>query len=329
MITLVQSDEKFKNALPIVGQKEYISAKSPYYGWFINRNYAIAFVIDKRAIFKRLIFMSKVVSLQNKTVSKEEEKEFLEDIIAYLKKNTLADFIYKAHANVVFQSCPNGAVCVPWGTYVVSLKEKDFFNNFNSKLRQKIRKALREGVQIKSTNNIELIYKIIKETMQRQNSIHYPSLEYLKSIQEKLPHQSRFYISLYKNKIQGCSVILFDKNRAYVPYAGSSSKVEHVGAIALMHYQAMEDMREKGVQEYDFMGARLYEKKGSKFSGINRFKRSFNPRIEKGYSFKYILNPLKYSLFTLSSKLYLRLKGYRYEEPIDTILQEMNSLKAS
>ena len=330
MIELLSDDSNIKKYLPIMGQKGYISAKSSNYGWFKNKNYAIAFVIDKRAIFKRLIFMCEVVSLDGNDVSANEEKEFLESVIEYIKEKKLADFIYKAHSNVIFKSCPNGAECVPWGTFVVELDGTDdeLLKKFKSRERSKIRKAIREGVVVKESKDVELVYNIIKDTMQRQNSIHYPSLEYLESLINNIPQNVKFFLPYYQNRVQGCTVIVFDKKRAYVPYAGSIAKPEHVGALHLMHYEAMRNMYKLGVSEYDFVGTRLYDFEGSKFSGINRFKKAFNPRIDRGYSFKYIIDPIKYNLFNLTSKAYLSLKGFSYIDPIDQIKSEMQSKEA-
>ncbi len=327
MIELLDDDKTIKEYLPIMGQKGYISAKSSNYGWFRDKDFAIAFVIDKRAIFKRLIFMCEVVSLDKSQVSKDDEKRFLEDIIDFIKQKKLVDFIYKAHSNVIFKSCPNKAICVPWGTFVVKLNytDNELIKEFKPRERGKIRKAIREGVEIKESNNIELVYNIIKDTMQRQNSIHYPSIEYLKSLVKNIPNSVKFFLSYYQNRVQGCAVVVFDKNRAYIPYAGSIAKPEHIGALHLMHFEAMRAMYNLGVREYDFVGTRLYELPGSKFSGINRFKRAFNPRVDRGYSFKYIIDPIKYKLFNLTSKTYLSLKGFNYIDPIDQIKSEMQS----
>jgi hypothetical protein len=328
MITLLRDDKTIKEYLPIMGQKGYISAKSSNFGWFVNDDFAIAFVIDKRAIFKRLIFMCEVISLKDNKVDNRREKEFLQEIIEFVKSNNIADFINKAHANTIFKSCPNGANCVPWGTFVVELdKKEELLKKFKSKERQKIRRAIRDGVVVKEINDINLIYNTIKDTMQRQNSIHYPTIEYLQTLEKNLANSIKFFVAKYEDKVQGCAIVVFDKKRAYVPYAGSITK-PHLGALHLMHYVAMQNMHSLEIREYDFVGTRLYDLEGSKFSGINRFKKGYNPKIERGYAFNYIIKPFKYWLFNLTIKCYLMLKGYRYEEPISQIKRDMQNPKA-
>ncbi len=39
----------------------------------------------------------------------------------YVKSHNVCDFIYKAQSNVIFNVCPDGSQCVPWGTYLVGL----------------------------------------------------------------------------------------------------------------------------------------------------------------------------------------------------------------
>ena len=318
--TIYQSDLDFN--LPILGQVEYLLTKSDEYGWFYTNNYAIAFFIDKRLIFKRLVFTTGVICKDKNEQTQLTEKEFLNKLIIYVKKYKICDFIYKAQSNVVFKTCPQNAICVPWGTYQVDLKKSkdELFASFNSKSRNVIRKALKSGVIVEKTNDHTVIYENIKSTLVRQNSLHYPSSEYLKKIKE-IEGNSAFFIVQKNGIIQGSLVLLYDTYRGYAMYAGS---IPHpiTGSLDLLHYEAMKFLQNKGVKLYDFVGTRIHIKKGSKQEGIDRFKRKFNPSLVKGYSFKVIINPFKYALYMIFSGLYMKLHGISYKDPIDEISQD-------
>ena len=322
MIKVLASDKVIDIVLPILGQEAYMKAKSNDYGWFQSESYVIPFIRDKRGIFMRMIFMSEVVK-RKEGLSLKDEEVFLNDIVSYIREHKMCDFISKAQSNVLFNVCPKGAICVPWGTYIVDIdiSEDDLFMSFKSKARQKIRKAIKANVKIEITEDTQLIYNHIKETLERQKSIHYPSLEYLKGLEKNLGENSKFFIATYNGEVQGCVNIVYDEERGFALYAGSHPRPVY-GALNLMYYEIMKYLQQKGVKIFDFVGTRLSFQENSKFRGIAQFKESFGPRIIKGYAFRLTINPVKYFLFNIVSKLYLRFKGYTYVDPIDSIMNE-------
>jgi len=300
--------------LPILGQEQYLLSKSSDYGWFRDEDHIIAFFIDKRFIFKRLVFTTEVIKKKKDELTRE--KEFLDDIITYVKKYKICDFISKAQSNVVFNKCPKNVECVPWGTYEVILErsKEELFSSFNQKSRNVIRKAIKSGVTVEQSNDTELVYENIKETLARQNSIHYPSLNYLQKIC-KLQNNVVFFVSKKDNIIQGSLVLLYDRSKGYAMYAGSIAK-PLTGSVDLLHFEAMQFLQSKNVKLYDFVGTRINIQKGSKQDGIDKFKRKFNPNLVQGYAFRAIVRPFKYFLYYVLSGLYFKLKGISYRDPI-------------
>lgn len=314
------------NLLPILGKKEYLETKSRNYGWLVTTNYILPFFLDKRSIFTRMVFTTGPIG-KKEGLNNQDEKKFLDAVVDYVKKHTLCDFIYKAQSNVVFNVCPKESDCVPWGTYEVDLLKSDeeLFNSFEGKSRNVIRKAIKEGVEVQVTEDIDLVYQHIKETLERQNSIHYPSRKYLEKLLN-LKANVVFLIAMKKNAIQGSLVLLYDQERGYAMYAGSSNAPQ-TGSLDLLHYKAMTYLQKKNVSTYDFVGTRINIKKGSKKEGIDRFKRKFKPVLKEGYAFRTIIRPVKYYLYVLVSKLYLGLKGYAYTDPISEIKKEDAEIK--
>ena len=320
-VQLIKEPENISTTdlLPILGEKKYLETKSQNYGWLVTDKYILPFFLDKRFIFTRMVFTTGPIS-KKEGLCNQDEKKFLNKVVDYVKKHKLCDFIYKAQSNVVFNACPKESDCVPWGTYEVDLTRsgEELFNSFDGKSRNVIRKALKEGVEVQSTKDIDLVYQNIKETLERQHSIHYPSREYLEKLQ-KLKDSAVFLVAMKENTIQGSLILLYDKERGYAMYAGSIISPQ-TGSLDLLHYEAMKYLQKKNVSMYDFVGTRINIEKGSKQEGIDKFKRKFRPVLIKGYAFRTIIRPLKYSLFTLVSKLYLGLNGYRYTDPISEIM---------
>jgi len=317
----VKDPAHLADLLPILGQPEYLETKSTRYGWLVNDAYLLPYFLDKRALFTRMVFTTAPIARHSRLTA-HDEKAFLDGMVDFVKHHQLCDFIYKAQSNVVFQSCPKESVCIPWGTYEVDLKKSSeaLFNSFHSKSRNIIRKAIKEGVEVQTTEDIALVYQNIKETLERQKSVHYPSREYLEKLQT-IQDNARFFTAVKDNVIQGSLILLYDQERGYAMYAGSI-KTPQAGSLDLLHYEAMKFLQKKNISVYDFVGTRITIKKGSKQEGIDRFKRKFNPTLNKGVAFRTIIRPKKYYLYVWFSKIYFALKGIRYNDPVSQIKGE-------
>jgi len=301
--------------LPTLSSEEYLKCKSSEYGWIVDKNYILAFIIDKRAIFKRMVFTDKLITIGNNSI--ENEQKFLDEMVECVKKQNICDFIAKPQANVFFNVYPKNSDYIKWGTYVTDIQKNDeeLLRSFHSKHRNVIRKSIKDGVKIEITKDLDLVYQNIKETLERQNSLFYPSKEYLNCLKNS---NLLLLIAKKDDKLQGSAVIVYDSVRGYYMYGGSIPR-PHTGSVNLLQYEAMKILRDKGLKKYDFVGARLCVEKGSKFEGIQRFKSRFGAELEEGFAFRIVLKPFKYKLFNFVVKNYLRLKGFYYEDAIDSI----------
>jgi lipid II:glycine glycyltransferase (peptidoglycan interpeptide bridge formation enzyme) len=297
-IKIVYNSDSFKDKLPIFATKEFLQTKPSNFGWFVNDDFILPFYIDKRAIFSKLVFTSQTIVLNPNS----NENFFLDEVVKK-SKDLNVDYISQPLANSLFQSTPTNSQYIEWGSYIIDLSksEDEILKSMHSKHRNVIRKAKKDGVIIKDTKDIQIIFDNIKETMLRLNRA-YPSMTEL----EKMKPFSKFYIAIKDNIIQGCAVLPYNKYGAFYLYGGSISR-PYTGSLNLMHYKAMCDLKNEGVKQYDFMGARPNVEKNSKLEGIQRFKSRFGGELHRGYLWKYELNPLKvkliYTLQTIKAKI--------------------------
>ena len=305
--------------LPVFATEAYLKSKSSDYGWFIDTNFIIPFTIEKKLIFKRLIFTHETIYL-DKMLTVKDEKIFLNQLTNYCKIHAVCDFIYKAQANAVFNTYPESSDYIEWGTYEskLNMSLEETFSKFRSKDRNIIRKAIKSNVTCRVTKNREEVYENIKETFIRQNSLFFPSLDYLEKLQKNLDKNIAFFIVEQEDKIQGSAIVVYDEERAFYLYGGSISRPIN-GSINLLQYKILEFCYENKIQYYDLMGARLCVEQGSKFEAIQKFKSRFGTTLKKGYAFRVIINPIKFKLFTFMVQSYFKLKGSQYIDPIDSI----------
>ncbi len=318
-IELLSFEPKSKTNLPIFAKESYLKCKSSHYGWFVSKKFILPFIIDKEAIFSRMIFTYSLIPT-HKDVLIEDEKNFLDEIVRIVKTKKLCDVIYKAQAYVVFNTYPANSEFIDWGTYTVVLGdcEEKLLNNFHGKHRNVIKKSIKEGVKVETTNDVNLIYNNIRETLERQSVIFYPSLEYLESIVKNIPDNVAFFVAKKEGKLQGTAVIIYDKNSGYYMYGGSAPR-PFTGSINLLQYEVMKFLMNKGIKVYDLVGARINVKEGSKYEGIQRFKSRFGAKLVQGVSFRVIIKPFKFWLFDLLLKLYGKIKGFNYVDPIEQV----------
>ena len=106
-------------------------------------------------------------------------------------------------------------------------------------------------------------------------------------------------VSLKNNIIQGGALIPWNKNCGYYLYGGSINK-PHAGSMNHLQWEIILKLKHLEVSHYDFVGARLNPKKGSKLEGIQRFKSRFGSELSLSYLWKYDYNKFKKLLYTTS-----------------------------
>ena len=314
----------FKNTIPVdidlpfFAKKEFLESKSNNFGWFVSKDFILPFTIFDKFIFKRLVFTTEVININNSSIN--EEKKFLNEIIIYIKKNKICDFIHKPQPSAVFRTYPDNCDAFRWASYKIDIEAN--FDNMLKKLyksqRNHVRNAIKENVEIIKIEDFDEIYTSCNETLARQNI---PLLicqdEFKKQYDTLHPKNMLMFKAVYKNETQGTLVIFFDKESAYAEYSGSILKPRR-GSLKLLHLKAMEYLAiNYHIKDYDFIGAISDIKEDCKEAGIQRFKKEFGASLKEGYQFKYIINPFKYFIFDFSLKLSFKLRGIDYIDPID------------
>ena len=320
MIDVIRHNvEKYCKQLPVIATEGMLRSRSDDWGWFVTRNYLLPFYIDKKFIFRRLVFTSEPLKRED-SLTLDDEKAFLNEVVDYCKTHLKIDFIAKAQITAVFQSFPDDADIVPWGTMVVDLtkSEEELFNGFERKCRNIIRRSIKLGTTVEETDDLDLVYETVRNTLKRQKNSNLAPRSFFINLKKNLNNNIKYYIAKNNGKMQGVGVILFDNNKGYAYYAGSSERPVP-GSINLMHYEIMKDLMKKGIKEYDFVGVRTNVQQDTKHAAIRRFKERFNPKLIEGYAFRVIIKPFKFALYNVAVKLYFASKGHKYSDPFEQI----------
>lgn len=299
MMQILTSDDDLAGALPVVGTAAYLRSRAAGYGWFRQGDLVLSFLVERRALFNRLVFTHPPVCLRG-TCTQEQERMFLNEVVV-AARSMKVDFIYQPHATAVFQTVPDGAIYARFGSYVVNLELplEELWTNLHGKHRNVIKKAREIGVEItEGPANLAVCFALIDATMKRNQKLSV-SLDDLERLRRNLGTHVAFYVASQDNVPQGAAVLVWNTGHtAYYLYGGTVDAPVG-GAMNLLHWQAMSDMKARGVREYDFVGARLKPVAGSKLESIQRFKERFGASLKQGYLWKYPLKPLRYRAFCL------------------------------
>ena len=294
-----KSDDITRNSnFNVFCSKAILSSQSNNFGYIYNENYFIPYYIKEKLIFRSIIFTSDAVSLK-KNQNSESKKKFLNTLIIETKELLKVDFIACPPSFVLFESAPNKSINCAFGSYKMNLKknESELFKNLHSKHRNVIRKSIKDGIEIHfGKKYFKQCYDVIFQTHKRQN-IFFPSFDEMKKFFNSPNFNIICAVSLKNNIIQGGALIPWNKNCGYYLYGGSINK-PHAGSMNHLQWEIILKLKHLEVSQYDFVGARLNPKKGSKLEGIQRFKSRFGSELNTGYLWKYDYNKFKKLLYT-------------------------------
>lgn len=320
-VKIVYEDKDFKHLLPIVATSEFLNSKSNSYGWFIDDDFILPFIVEKKFIFKRIIFTYSVIKRDSHKIN---QKDFLNSVVE-LSKTLDIDFIYQPYAFAIFEEIPDNSIYIKFGTYKVDLTrtEDELFLNLHTKHRNVVRKAMKNKLEVfNGLEHIDECFKLIEDTLTRQKQ-PFMGFDAIQNMSDNLKGNIAFYIVKNGANIEGSAIVIYNELEAYYIFAGSGVKTS-AGAMNLLVWQIICDMKSKGVLSLDFVGARLNPQKGSKFEGIQRFKSRFGSTLKEGYLWKFSLKPFKYKMFRFITWLYYKLTNKTYMG--DIIDQELKNV---
>jgi hypothetical protein len=315
---MIKNENSIELEMPFYGQEKYLSSRSSNYGWFTSENFLLPFIIKETSIFKQIVFTTATIYKKESTI--EEEREFLESVIRYIKINKICDYIYKQQPTAVFKTYPKNSNVIKWGTYQIDTNEDlDFMIKRLSKTQIRYtKKAIKEGLVIEKSEDIDEIFQVCNQSLTRQNiQLEMNKEEFIQQYKNFYPSNMLMFKISYQKEIQGAIVIFFDKEYAYYEYGGSIPKPRN-GSLKLLHLTAMQYLSENlNIKKYDFVGAIPDVIDNIKETGIQKFKREFGAEMIEGFQFSVIINPFKHYLFHILLKLYFLKKGVKYEDPIE------------
>ena len=294
--------------LSIYASENFLKTVGDEYGWLGGTDNSgklrciLPYTIIRKTLVRMVRFRVETI-LMSEDLSIEEEKAFLNSCIEYFR-SIGADVVIPATTNTIFRAYPQGAIAAPYGTYIIDLSkpEEQLWNDLHSNHRNKIRIALKKGVEIRSgMEYLNTSYELIRDTF-KQSKLGFMDKKAYTQLATGIVENIKIFVATCQDHIQGCLVVPFSKYSAYTLHSGRIPESK-TGAMNLLRWEAIRYFHRIGVQRFDSVGIRINPKKGSKQEGLMMFKKRFGGQLKQGYMWKYPINPLKYRVYNLAVKL--------------------------
>jgi peptidoglycan biosynthesis/recognition FemAB-like protein len=309
-LTVAPVEIKWHSGLPIYASEAFLQSDADEFGWIggssdkANLCCVLPYTIIRKTGFRMVRFRTESIPLVD-NFDLEKERSFLNRVVEYFR-STDAGMIIPSGNTAIFRTYPDGAAAAPYGTVIMDLSQPEevLLGAIRKTFRQNIRKAVTAGVQIKSgMEYLDISYRLIAETLKR-SGVAFKGYDDFKRKVSGFGEHVKIFVAEHEGLIQGCMVAPFSQHSAYNCYAGS--RVEPVlGAMHLLHWEAIRRFRAMGVKRFDFQGVRVNPEKGSKQAGILHYKEGFGGRLVQGYQWKYPLRPFNSIAYSLAVRLLL------------------------
>ncbi len=191
-----------------------------------------------------------------------------------IELDDITNNLYKTHGY-----SPTKSPLAPTKTILIYLKpkEEDIFNNLSPEKRRAIRRAIKNEVIVKESDNIQSFISL-------KNAQLWPFGFLLSNEIKKLwevfsPSKKAVLLLAYKNKdaeVLAGVLLLFHEHTAYYWLASSTPKGKTLFAPSLLVWEALKLSKKKGCTVFDFEGVedtRFPETKS--WAGFSKFKNGF------------------------------------------------------
>lgn len=306
------------------GYKDLVESEKRSFFILSDNDYAIPIALFRKICFVQASFLFQPICLSEEN-RVDKVKIFLDKCVEYLSKKKHVQYISPNPAYTDFVTYPSKSIRIPFGNYVCDLRksEEELFADMHSKHRNSVRKAQKDGVEIKCGICATLLsdYVFLDEQTWRRSGKGTKGIDFYRSKIEKIPNNCMIFIAYKDEKPQSAAFIYYDGSCGYYMF-GANADRPHVGSGNLLQWEIMRYLKEKGVKSYSFVGCRIDEDENSKYHDIQRFKSRFGGELRRGYMFKTVCKPIMNKLFILALKI------KRKSIAQDVITQEIHKWKS-
>lgn len=188
---------------------------------------------------------------------------------------------------------PSTHTIQPCRTLIVNLRgdEQELLARMKQKTRYNVRLALKRGVIVRPSSEIELFYRMMRETGERERfGVH--TLDYYQKVYD-LFHprgQCELLLAEYEQTPLAALMVFANGQRAWYFYGASVAAYREYMPTYLLQWEAMRWARAQGCTDYDLWGVpdtdeetleAQFTGRSDGLWGVYRFKRGFGGQLRR------------------------------------------------
>lgn len=186
----------------------------------------------------------------------------------FIKAEPMRDEIAQALVRVGFRHTAKHIQ--PHKTVVLDLakSEEELLSAMHPKTRYNIRVAEKHGIQIKPSNNVEIFWKLMRNTTER-DKFHAHAKEYYQSLLKFC----ELHVAYTDQTAVAAAIILKFEDKAYYLHGASDHEYRNLMAPYMLHWSIMTKLQTSNIQSYDLWGI-----DAQRWPGVTRFKLGWGGR---------------------------------------------------
>lgn len=209
----------------------------------------------------------------------------------------------------------------------IAPEENQLLRNLHSRGRNAVRRAIREGVEVRNVEpteeNFRAMYALMTTTVEAKSQVRVREYEYYRQFWTNFISRGQGRcLFVYEDGVPsvGAFVINYGRKGTYKD-GGSLQKRSQYGDSHLVQWTAINQVKELGCTEYDFCGTPPSDKlkdTSNPFHGLGLFKTSFSKTVTDFVGcYDQVLSPLKYKAWMaagerVARQLYTRRTGQQF-----------------
>ncbi|XOB40665.1 MAG: lipid II:glycine glycyltransferase FemX [Candidatus Nealsonbacteria bacterium] len=187
----------------------------------------------------------------------------------------------------------------------ITPSENELLKNMRKTTRYLIKKAIKENVEIISSNDVGEFNRLYQLTKTRQHFTPF-SLNYLKNEFKAFSNDGQISILLgkYNNEVVASGIFIFWQGIGFYHHGASSLKHPKIPVSYLLLWEAIKQAKRKGCKKFNFWGIVSDNAKKHPWLGLSLFKKGFGGKskeyvktqdfvINKKYWLSFIIESLR------------------------------------
>ena len=305
---IILAEDENKN---IVGSLSVLIRKIPIFGNIMYSSRGPVCDIHNEKILNELTEGAKqlaqkynaiVLRIEPDILSNDKEFRNIVEKLGYKIKDDAKNFREEIQPRYVFRLNIKGKT------------EEEIFAGFHSKTRYNIRLATKKGVTVKEGTREDLskFHKIMVETGARDGFIIRP-LSYFEKMYDNLaPEHMKLLMAYYEGEPISGVIPIFYGNKTWYLYGASSNEHRNLMPNYLLQWEMIKMALKRNDDIYDLRGVSGVVDENHPQYGLYRFKKGFGAEFTEFLGEIYIpFNPLKYSLYKFSEKMFRTIRGLK------------------